>query len=297
MKVLVLGGTGTVGSELVRQLLDRKLDVMVLTRDVKKAAKLPSGARPVIGNLLEPEIVRSIFNDVDSVFLLNATTPTEAQEGIMAVNGARMAGVKKLVYLSAMGLENAPHLPHLGAKIAVEFAVKKSGIPYTILRPNNFFQNDYWFREAILNYGVYPQPIGDVGLSRIDVRDIAEAAVITLTSDKGEGETFNIVGAEALTGTRTAEIWSEALGRKIVYGGNDLDNWERQTLNYLPAVLTFDFKLMYEFFQKEGCLAKDEDLDRQNKLLGHEPRRFEAFARETASDWLQNPEKQNAANN
>lgn len=288
MKVLVLGGSGTVGSEVVRRLLARDVDVKVLTRSAEKAANLPDGVQVEIGNLQEPETIRRIFNGADSVFLLNGTSPAESHEGIMAVNGARMAGVKRLVYLSAHGLEAAPHLPHLGAKIGIEYAVKKSGIPYTILRPNNFFQNDYLFREAILNYGIYPQPYGDRGMSRVDVRDIAEAAVITLINGKGAGETFNLVGVEALTGESTAEIWSGVLGRKIVYGGNDLDEWERQTLKILPAWMVFDYKLMYEHFQKEGMIATAEDLERQNELLGRQPRKFKDFARETAKGWLSN---------
>lgn len=289
MKILVLGGSGTVGSEVVRGLLEKNHEVKVLTRNAEKAKNLPDGVQAVIGDLLEVETVRRIFNDVDSVFLLNGSSPAESQEGIMAVNGARMAGVKRLVYLSAMGLEDAPHLPHLGAKIGIEYAVKKSGIPYTILRPNNFFQNDSnWFKEAILNNGIYPQPFGNKGMSRVDVRDIAEAAVIALTSNKGEGETYNLVGADVLTGDRTAEIWSEALGRKVVYGGDDLDEWERQMLNWLPPVLVFDFKLMFEFFQKEGMKATAEDLERQHELIGHEPRKFEDFTRESATIWLSN---------
>lgn len=288
MNILVLGGSGTVGSEVVRQLLARSAEVKVLTRSAERAANLPEGAQAEIGDLQKPETIRRIFNGVDGVFLLNGTSPAESQEGIMAVNGAREAGVGRLVYLSAQGLEAAPHLPHLGAKIGIEYAVKKSGIPYTILRPNNFFQNDYWFQEAILNHGVYPQPYGDRGMSRVDVRDIAEAAVIALTNGKGAGETFNLVGAEALTGESTAKIWSRALGREIIYGGNDLEEWERQTLKFLPAWQVFDYKLMYEHFQKEGMIATAEDLERQNELLGRKPRKFEDFARETARVWVSN---------
>ncbi len=76
----------------------------------------------------------------------------------MAVNGVRTAGVKRLAYLSVHNVVDAPHLPHFGSKIAVEIAIKASGVPFTILRPNNFYQNDSWFKDAMLQYGVYPQP-------------------------------------------------------------------------------------------------------------------------------------------
>jgi uncharacterized protein YbjT (DUF2867 family) len=285
MNILVVGGTGTVGSEVVRQLIARKVDVRVLTRNAEKVKALAGSVKPVTGDLLEPATVRSVFQGVDGVFLLNAVSATEAHEGLMAVNGATMAGVKRLVYMSVHALDQAPHLPHFGAKIPVEMAVKASGIPYTILRPNNFFQNDYWYKDVMLEHGVYPQPLGDVGLSRVDVRDIAEAAAEALTSDRHDGETYNLVGPTLQTGASTAEVWSRALSKSITYGGNDLNAWEKQSLAYLPAWMVFDFRLMYAYFQEHGLKATGADIERQTKLIGHAPRSFDDFARETAEQW------------
>jgi uncharacterized protein YbjT (DUF2867 family) len=142
MKVLVLGGSGTVGSHVVRELLERKVVTLVLTRSAEKGKRLPPGAEAVIGDLLDPGTVRSVFRGIDGVFLLTAVSTTETHEGLMAVNGARMSGVKRFVHMSVHNVEQAPHLPHFGAKLPIEAAIKASGMPYTILRPNNFFQND-----------------------------------------------------------------------------------------------------------------------------------------------------------
>jgi uncharacterized protein YbjT (DUF2867 family) len=203
----------------------------------------------------------------------------------MAVNGARMAGVKKVVYLSIHEVDKAPHLPHFGAKLPIEAALKASAIPFTILRPNNFFQNDLWYKDVMLAQGAYPQPFGDAGVSRVDVRDIAEAAAIALTTDAADGETVNLVGPDALTATATAARWGDVLGRKIAYGGNDLDAWEQQSLAFFPAWMVFDFRLMYAFFQEKGLKATPADLERLTALLGHPPRRFDEFAAETARSW------------
>jgi uncharacterized protein YbjT (DUF2867 family) len=284
MKVLVIGGTGTVGSQVVRELLARKADVQVLTRDAGKA-RLQAGAQAVNGDLLDPGTVRSVFRQIDGVFLLNALSPTETHEGLMAVNGAMMSGVRRLVYMSVHDADKAPHLPHFGAKLPIETVVKSSGIPYTILRPNNFYQNDYRFKDAMQQYGVYPQPLGGAGVSRVDVRDIAEAAAIALTTGGHEGQTYNLVGPEAHTGQSTAAVWSRVLAKPIAYGGDDLDAWEKQSLQYLPAWMVFDFRMMYAFFQKNGLKATPADIDRQTRLLGHPPRRFEDFAKETAAAW------------
>lgn len=286
MKTLVLGGTGTVGSQVVRELLARKVDVHVLTRDAGKAKSLPAGVKGIVGDLLDPNTVRTAFKGMDSVFLINPVSTTEANEGLMAINGARLAGVKHIVYVSVHDLDKALHLPHFGSKWPIETVLRSSGIAFTILRPNNFYQNDYWVKDAILHYGVYPQPIGEVGISRVDVRDIAEAAAVALTEKGHDGKIYNLVGPEAETGTSTAETWSQALGKKVVYAGNDLDAWEQQFLQYLPAWMVFDFRLMYDFFQKNGLQATAEDIKVQTRLLGHAPRPFADFARETAKMWL-----------
>jgi uncharacterized protein YbjT (DUF2867 family) len=285
MNILVTGGTGTVGSQVVRELLSRGAQVQVLTRDAAKAAKLPAGVKAVTGDLSKVETVTRVFKGVDGVFLINTVSPTEVHEGLLSVCALRNENVKRLVYLSVHSADGAPWLPHFGGKLGVEEAVRKSGVPATILRPNNFHQNDYWFKDALLQYGVYPQPIGDVGLHRVDVRDIAEAAAITLTSSGHEGQTYDLVGPEAHTGQSTAEVWSRALGREIKYGGNDLEVWEKQSLQYMPDWLVYDFKHMYAYFQAKGMKASPGAIDRQTRLLGHAPRSFGAFATETASAW------------
>ena len=283
VKVLVLGGTGTVGSQVARDLAARQVEVHVLTRD--KAKKLPAGVKAVTGDLLDPATIRSAFAGMDGVFLLNAVSATECHEGLMAVNGARLAGVKRLVYMSVQDADKAPHLPHFGAKLPIEAAIKASGIPFTILRPNNFFQNDTWYKDVLYAHGLYPQPIGDVGLSRVDVRDIAEAAAIALTAGGHEGKTYNLVGSDVHTGASTAEIWGSVLGRRIAYAGNDLDAWEKQSLAFLPPWMAFDFRLMYEHFQAHGLKAAAADVEKQTALLGHPPRPFDEFAAETARAW------------
>ena len=283
MKILVTGGTGTVGSQVVQELLKRKADISVLTRDAKKP--LPAGAKAVEGNLLDVNSVRQVFRGVDAVFLLNPVSQTETSEALMAVTAMRTAGVKRVVYVSVHDVDLAPWLPHFGSKIGVEAAIRKSGMDYTILRPNNFYQNDYWFKDVLLQYGVYPQPIGSTGLSRVDTRDIGEAAAIALTERGHEGEIYDLVGPDVVTGESTAKTWASVLGKPIAYGGDDLDAWEAVQVNYLPHWMVFDFREMYLYFQQKGLKASPEAIARQTRLLGHAPRSFEAFAAETASAW------------
>lgn len=286
MKVLVLGGTGTVGSQVARDLQAKGVDVGVLSRDVAKVAQAHPKATALLGDLKDPATVRAVFMGYEGVFMANAVSATEVQEGLQAVIGARMSGVKKFVYMSIHNLETALFLPHFGSKIPIEMAIKASGMAWTILRPNNFHQNDYWYKDALLQYGIYPQPLGSVGTSRVDIRDIADAAVAALTSSGHDGQTYNLVGPDVVTGRGCTDTWSRALGKTINYGGEDMDAWEKQNSQWFPAWMVFDFRLMYEFFQKEGLRATPADIERLTKVLGHAPRGYEEFVRETAKAWL-----------
>ena len=283
MRVMVTGGTGSVGSQVAQRLIARGDEVAVLTRGAGKA--VPQGAQAVVGNLGDPATVRKAFQGFDALFLLAVVSPAETQEGLLGFNGARDCGVRRIVYLSVQDAEEAPHLPHFGGKLPIELALAKSGLEHTVLRPNNFYQNDYWYKDAMLQYGVYPQPIGGAGLSRVDVRDIADAAVAALTSDGHSGETYDLVGPDAWTGESTAAAWSAALGREVRYAGDDLDSWEEQNLRYQPPALAYEFRMMYQFFQDHGLKATAEALARVERLIGHPPRRFEDFVAETAAAW------------
>lgn len=287
MRILVVGGTGTVGSQVVRELAGRDADVCVLSRDAAKTSRQPASVRIIEGNLLRPATVGKVFTGFDAVFLINGMSQTESAEGLMAVAGMRLAGVKRVVYVSVQDAEKVAWLPHFGSKAGIETAIRSSGMAYTILRPNNFFQNDYWLRDAIVGAGIYPQPLGDVGLSRVDVRDIAEMAAIALVSPTGEhdGQTYDVVGPDVLNGTATAAAWSDALGRNVRYMGNDLDAWEQLAAGSMPDWLTFDARMMFEYFVKHGLAASGDAIARQIKVLGHPPRAFSSFTKEVAAAW------------
>ncbi|HJQ97971.1 MAG TPA: NmrA family NAD(P)-binding protein [Candidatus Polarisedimenticolaceae bacterium] len=282
MKILVVGGTGTVGSALVRELLARGQEVRVLTRSEKKGAALPAGATFALGDLNDIATVRPAAAGMDAMFFLNGLSMTEAHEGLIAVNAAMLEGIRRIVYMSVQDLESAPHLPHFGSKIGIEAAVRGSGIPWTILRPNSFFQNQRMYMPVVLEHGVYPEPIGTAGLSRIDVRDIAEIAATALTGAGHDGKTYDIAGARTWNAPETAEVWSKVLGRPIRYAGDDLDAWEAQAKTALPAWLAFDLRCMYEHFQQDGLEASQKTVAEVTRLLGHPPREFEAYVREIA---------------
>lgn len=285
MKTLVIGGTGRVGGRVLSGLIEKGVNVRALTRSPEKAKSFPQGVEAVVGDLTKPDSLPRAFAGADAVFFVTPLSGTETQEGLNAVEAAKKAGIRKLVYSSVALPKGSEHIPHFASKIPIEEAVRSSGAEWTILRPNNFFQNDYWFQEPITKHGIYPQPIGSKGMNRVDVRDIADAAVNSLLNPGHAGQTYSLHGPDAVTGESTAQIWSRHMGREIRYAGDDLDAWEKQQLQYLPAWLVHDFKIMYEYFQKNGFQPTAGEVEHQAKGVGHPPRRYEDFVKETAASW------------
>jgi hypothetical protein len=93
------------------------------------------------------------------------------------------------------------------------------------------------------------------------------------------------VGPDGQTGESISAIWSEALGRAIRYGGDDLVVMEQRLKTMLPAWHALDLRLMFSRYQKEGAVATADDIARLTGLLGHAPRSYAAFAKDAAAQW------------
>lgn len=285
MKTLVIGGTGTVGNMVVAGLLKEGVKVRVMSHSPEKLKRLPIGVEGYKADLDDPDTLPAAFEGIDSLFLLNTVGLSESDEGLAAVSAAKAAKVRKIVYLSVFMPEGSEKIPHFRSKLPVEKAIKESKIAYTILRPNNFFQNDLGLRSAIMQYSVYPQPIGGKGLNRVDVRDIADCAVNALMRSGYENQTYDINGPDTLTGQGTARIYTKHLGREVRYSGDDLNAWGEKVKNMMPEFMIPEMRIMYEFFQANGMITSKEDLEKTQKLLGKKPRTFDDFVEETTVEW------------
>jgi uncharacterized protein YbjT (DUF2867 family) len=283
MKILVTGGTGRVGSEVVKELQKRNADIRLLVR--KNDAPMPAGVETAIGDLLDPVSVEKAMDGVDKLYLLNAVLPDELTQGLIAYDLAKKLKLRHVVYHSVFRVEHFKDVPHFASKLAIESALREFNVPFTIIRPNYFNQNDATLKDALTKTGIYPMPLGQVGISAVDIRDIAEAAAIALTSDGHFGKTYNLNGPEALSGPKAASIWSGLLGKEIRYSGHDMDAFEEQMRKQRPAWAAFDIRMMFQGYLERGFIAEDGDLETLTKLLGHAPRRYEDFAKETFAQW------------
>jgi uncharacterized protein YbjT (DUF2867 family) len=285
MKTVVIGGTGNVGGAVVKELVRRGANVRVLARKQPEQGKLPAGVEVAVGDLLNPDSVEQAMQGVDKLFLLNAVVADELTQALIAYGIARRAGLKHLTYLSVFKVQQFRDVPHFASKLAVENALREFGVPYTILRPGYYIQNDGTLKDALTGAGIYPMPIGTAGICAVDTRDIAEAAAISLTQEGHAGQTYDLIGPTLISGPGNAATWSRLLGTEIKYTGHNFDQWEQQMRANAPGWQAFDLRMMFQGYFDRGFASTETELARVTKLLGHTPRSYEDFAAETAALW------------
>ena len=222
---------------------------------------------------------------VDKLFLLNAVVADELTQALIAYGIAKQVGLKHVTYLSVFKVDQFRDVPHFASKLAVEGALREFGVPYTILRPGYYIQNDATLKDALLGAGVYPMPIDTAGIAAADVRDIAEAAAISLTQEGHEGQTYDLAGPTLISGPGNAATWSKLLGKEIRYTGHNFDQWEQQMRTNAPGWQAFDLRAMFQGYFDRGFASTETEVARVTKLLGHAPRSYEDFAAETAMLW------------
>lgn len=289
MTILVTGSTGVVGKQVLDHLQGRGVQVHALTRSPEKA-QFSDTVTAIKGDLSDTDSLRQAMKGISTLFLLAPNAADELTQALQALSIARESHVKGVVYLSVFKGAEYVDVPHFTGKHTVERMIERCHVPATVLRPAYFIQNDVRQKDTLLNHGIYGMPIGEKGISMVDVRDIGEAAARELlrrelASDPLPRETYELVGPDALTAESIAQIWTDALGRPVRYGGDDLDILEQRLKSVAPAWLAYDMRLMMQRYQQDGAVASTEQIGRLSTLLERPPRSYRDFAVAMAVAW------------
>ncbi len=216
--ILVTGASGNVGTELVKKLWARGESVRAFVRNRAHARSITlPGLDLAEGDFNKPQSVARGLVGVDSLFLLIPSSSDVEKLQRSFVDAAKRSGVRHIVKLSQLGADERAEGRFQRYHGAVESYIRRSGIPFTFLRPNLFMQALLNYRPTISSRGAFYALAGGGKVSVIDVRDIAAAAARVLTEPGHEGKTYELTGPEALTHTEMAEQLSRALGKQIEY--------------------------------------------------------------------------------
>src|SRR3954451_6652740 len=207
--ILVTGATGTVGREVVDQLLAAGAEVRATSREPTTAG-LPAGVDVRRADLREPATMADALDGVDRAYLFPVPGALAA-----FLDQAAERGLERIVLLSSMAVEQEP-VNHIGRVHAeCEHDVVTSGLPWTLLRPGAFMSNDLRWAPEIRATGVVRAPYGQGSTAPIDERDIAAVAVRALLAGDEPGRTYPLSGAESLTVADRVALIGAAIGRDL----------------------------------------------------------------------------------
>ncbi len=285
MSILVIGSTGTVGTQVVQEIVRRGVQVHALVH--KTHANHMDNVVQVKGDTNDIDSMREALTGIDTLFLLNPVVADELTRALLMLDLAIEVGIQRVVYFSMFNSDSFFDCPHACAKYGAELMIGKFGIPATILRPNYFFQND---GQPVIKTHVYPMPIGSIGTSMADVRDIAEVAAIELIRRDESPvplptEIIEIHGPEVITAQSAVRMWTDVLEKEVTYPGDDLRAFEKRFKKMMSSSVTaYDVAGMFRGFQREGMVAPAGASEKIATMLGRPLRTYRAYAEETAAN-------------
>lgn len=287
--ILVTGATGTLGSEVVRQLSSATPAVNIKAalhsaQSIKKVKEEGDRVEVVLIDYNKPETLKEALNQVDKLFLLTPDVPNAHELASNLVIEAKKAGIRHIVKQSVMGADLEADVGTMRLHRQAEKIIEKSGIPFTFLRPNEFMQNFINFHSpSIKNNNAFYLPLEDAKVSLVDVRDIAAVAVKSLTedrNDKHDNKTYLITGPEAQSYHQAAEILSNATDKKISY----VNISEEEARGAMKEMGMSDWIIntiseLYDYFRKGNASQVSSAVE---EVTGKKPISFSQFAKDYA---------------
>ncbi len=235
-RILVIGGTGTVGRQVVSRLVASGAQVRALARN-PGAADFPAQVELVRGDLTLPETLDGCFDGIDTVFLVWTAPPAAVAPALERI--AKHA--RRIVYLSAPLKTVHPHFqqpnPLRTMFEQIERLIETSGLQWTFLRPGMFAANALsWWAPQIRAGDVVRWPHLAAPTAPIDERDIAAVAVRALCEDGHAGAEYVLTGPQSLTQFEQVSAISRVIGRSLRIEEISPDEARRELLTIGPLV-------------------------------------------------------------
>jgi uncharacterized protein YbjT (DUF2867 family) len=283
--ILVTGATGTVGRHVAQGLAERGADAVAATRRPEAAAD--DSPLPTVRFDFEDPSTYNAFTGVEKVFLVRPPAIAKVWESIFpALDAAEKRGVQHVVFLSLLGAEQNPVVPHRW----IEWKLQRSGMDETLLRPSFFMQNLVTTHCADLrDRDVLYVPAGQGRTSFIDARDVAAVGVRALVEEEHRRAAYALTGDEALSYAEVADRFSEVLGRNIRYANPSILDFIRHMRGQghpWPFVVVMTGIYLTARFGLAATVTDDVE-----RVLGRPPTPMRAFIRDYRSCWMPTSER------
>jgi uncharacterized protein YbjT (DUF2867 family) len=268
--IFVTGATGNVGRELVRVLAQAGEPVRALVRRDEDRARLPAGAEGFVGDLNDPDSLAAGLSGARAAHLLAGYDGLEELLSAMRDAGVQRVTLQSSSAVPAGDMDNAVARYH----ILSEQAIRDSGLAWTFIQPNSFMTNALRWLPQLQAGGTVRLPFADVPIATIDPADIAEVAMIALTTDRHEGRSYRVSGPESLLPAEQVAIVGAATGRDLRFEAQSDEEARAEMTASMPAEYVDAF---FSFFV-DGTVDESTVLPTVQEVLGRPPRRFEDWA-------------------
>ena len=219
MTIAVTGATGELGGRVARELSSRGQEQRLIVRDPARAPKLP-GAAVVTASYEDSETMARALEGASTLFLVSGhEDPDRISLHRKAIEGARLAGVERIVYTSFMGAAPNATFPYARDHGATEQAVREAGISLTSMRDTLYAD---FAPRFVGDDGVIRAPAGHGRVAWVARADVARLAAVLLTEPGHEGQIYDVSGPHAIDLHETARILTKATRRAITYHAETL---------------------------------------------------------------------------
>ena len=224
MSLLIVGGTGTLGRQVVLQSLTKGYQVRCLVRNFRRANFLKEwGVELVYGDLSRPETLPSCLVGITAIIDVSTSRPNELNSlkivdwngKLHLIEAAKAANIQRFVFFSTQNVEQFSNIPLMKVKYGIENKLKESGIPYTIFRLNGFYQG------LIEQYAIpilEKLPIWvtneNTYISYMDTQDIAKFCLRSLQIPQTINQTFFLSGLKGWVSSEIIDLCQQLAGQK-----------------------------------------------------------------------------------
>ena len=246
MSLLIIGGTGTLGRQIVKQALNEGYSVRCLTRNLRRASFLREwGAELIYGDLSLPETIPPALKGV--TLLIDAATvrPTDNYNSelidwkgkIALIEAAKLAQVKKFIFFSVFGASGNNSIPLIDLKLKISEFLEKSSMSCTVFNCSGFFQ-------GIINQYAIPilenKTVWLLGNSNpiayLDTQDAANAVIKNLQDLQPGVKNLALIGKKFWTSEEIVKLCERLSGKEA-------------KILYVPGIFLSTIRRFFRFFE------------------------------------------------
>nr|YP_010207857.1 hypothetical protein Ycf39 [Pseudo-nitzschia micropora]UBA14870.1 hypothetical protein Ycf39 [Pseudo-nitzschia micropora] len=223
MSLLIIGGTGTLGRQMVLQALMKGYPVRCMVRNFRKANFLKEwGVELVYGDLTKPETLPPCFKGITAVIDASTSRPDEFESlknvdwdgKIALIEAAKAANIQRFIFFSAQNVEQFDNIPLMKLKYGIEKKLAESNVPYTIFRLTGFYQGliEQYAIPILENLPIWVTN-ENTSIAYMDTQDIAKFTMRALQIPQTINQTFFLSGLKSWVSSEIITLCEQLAGQ------------------------------------------------------------------------------------